>query len=190
MEAVGYKVEGFSDHEIDVRSLVEMHKAYGKMAEIYPDVANGLKLVYDDGAPDDFGWYNPHKRSIHLNSRMYRDYAETEKTYAELVETGHFPKGTDLRGGFYHEFGHAWRYQHGPRSYRKEIDSILYDMGYGRLSVWNREKGIKTELSVYAVVDTNPSYQEVIAEVFSEWYNSDEPREFCERFMKEVLLNV
>lgn len=57
----------------------------------------------------------------------------------------------------------------------------------GRSWVWTyvgslRESALRKELSKYATYETNPLYQEVIAECFSEWYTSDEPRQFCELF--------
>lgn len=41
-------------------------------------------------------------------------------------------------------------------------------------------------LSEYATEETRPKYQEVIAECFSEWYNSKNPRKFCEDYLRKV----
>ena len=54
------------------------------------------------------------------------------------------------------------------------------------MSVSLRESALRKELSKYATYETNPLYQEVIAECFSEWYNSNEPRKFCELFLRKV----
>ena len=54
------------------------------------------------------------------------------------------------------------------------------------MSVSLRESALRKELSKYATYETNPQYQEVIAECFSEWYTSDEPRQFCELFLRKA----
>lgn len=54
------------------------------------------------------------------------------------------------------------------------------------MNVNQRENALIKELSEYSKTVTNPSYQEVVAESFSEWYNSKKPRRFCEDFLKEV----
>ena len=68
--------------------------------------------------------------------------------------------------------------------YKKKIDKVLKDMGYGYVNVQQRENALTKELSQYSTVDTIPICQEVIAESFSEWYTSNKPREFCTTFMK------
>ena len=94
--------------------------------------------------------------------------------------------GTDARGCFYHEFGHAVWAAKGLGSLRKSVDTTLSRMGYGYLNVSQREAALIKELSIYSTVDTRPAYQEVIAEAFNEWYTSNEPRQFCKDFLKEV----
>ena len=76
-------------------------------------------------------------------------------------------------------------------SLSKPVDAVLKKMGYGdgrygHLAAWQRKSALRKELSGYAVVDTKPAYQEVIAECFSEWYTSDNPREFCAEFLEKV----
>ena len=68
------------------------------------------------------------------------------------------------------------------------VKKTFVKMGYGHLSTSQRENLIKGLLSNYASKKTVPSFQEAIAEAFSEYYNSDTPREFCELLLREVGL--
>lgn len=184
VEAAGYRVEGFADYDIDIRSLTEIQKAYGKMAKIYPQEAKGLKLVYDDGDLDTFGWYDPSTRSIHFNSKIYVDYEKASESYDELVKTGHFPQNTDVRGSFYHEFGHAWGYHRNMQSYIKPAKKVVQRLKNDWVNKKQLNDFVQNQLSFYAISEND--YVEVLAEAFSEWYNSDDPRAFCKEYMEEV----
>ena len=187
MESNGYHVLGCSDYVGDARTLEEMQSAFEKISQLYPDESKGLTiaLTYTDD-PDTFGWFDPKTGRIHFSREQFKNWETAQEEYNKLVESGHFPQGTDLRGCFYHEFGHSFSYQHGWKSYRKAVDQSLYDLGYGYVSTHSREVALKNELSIYATSDTIPAFQEVIAECFSEWYNSNEPRKFCELFLIKV----
>lgn len=187
MEANGYHVLGFSDYSGDVRTLEEMQTTFEKIAILYPDEAKGLtiSLTYTDD-PDTLGWFDPKTGIIHFSREQFKNWEAAQKEYEDLVKVGFFPKGTDLRGCFYHEFGHSFSYKHGWKSYRKAVDQTLEGLGYGHMSVSLRESALRKELSKYATSETTPQYQEVIAECFSEWYTSDEPRKFCELFLRKV----
>jgi len=71
-------------------------------------------------------------------------------------------------------------------SLRRQVDSALGVLGYGHVNVAQRNEILKKVLSGYAAEPTHPAYQEVIAEAFSEWYNSTKPRPFCKEFLKGV----
>lgn len=187
MESNGYHVSGFSDYVGDARTLEEMQSAFEKISKLYPDESKGLTIAlsYPDD-PDTLGWFDPKTGTVHFSKVYFKNWEAAQKEYSELVESGHFPQGTDVRGCFYHEFGHSFSYQHGWKSYRKAVDQSLYDLGYGYVSTHSREVALKNELSIYATSDTIPAFQEVIAECFSEWYNSNEPRKFCELFLRKV----
>lgn len=187
METAGYKVQGFDYYTGDQRTLDEMLTAYQRMAQQYPDAANGLTISRSFSPDKDtIGWYDRGTRTIHFNRDVVNNWSKLQKEYAALVDKGRFPVGTDARGCFYHEFGHAVGYFRGIRSYRKDVDSVLFDMGYGRMNFKQRDGALRKELSGYAVEVTNPAYQEALAEAFSEWYNSDTPREFCKAFLERV----
>lgn len=187
MEESGYKVTGFSKYYGDSRTLEEMGAAFEKMAHLYPEESKGITIDFrgtkEEGT---LGWFSPKDRVIHFNRDYFGNWESLSSDYIRLMENGYYPSGTDARGCFYHEFGHVFCQSHGQKSYRKTVDEVLKEMGYGNMTVALREAALKKELSEYASTDTTPAYQEVIAECFSEWYNSDRPRKFCDLFLRKV----
>ena len=103
-----------------------------------------------------------------------------------LVDSGYFPASTTPYACRYHELGHAVVESFGIRSYKKDIDRVLQKFGYGYMNANQRKSALSKELSLYSTKTTVPSFQDVVAESFSEWYNSGAPRRFCEEFLKEV----
>ena len=189
MEDSGYNVKGFDDYTGDPETLHQMQTVFTQLAKDFPDVAHGLTIQLNeisDGRT--IGWFDAKTNSIHYSKEAFISWKSTQEEISRLVNNGHFPAGTDARGCFYHEFGHAVWLSQKMGSLRKAVDSTLQRMGYGYLNVAQREAALKKELSEYATADTIPAYQEVIAEVFSEWYTSKEPRKFCIEFLKEIRL--
>lgn len=187
MASNGITVKGFDNYIGDADTLYHMGNAYSQMAEIYPEETKGLTIAYSytkDG--DTYGWFDPKTKTIHFNKTKFKNWDALEADYAEMVKKGHFPEGTTASGCFYHEFAHAVDHSRGIKSSKKSVDKILFDYGYGRLNTSQRTSALKKELSSYSAIITNPSYQEVVAESFSEWYNSNNPRRFCEDFLKEA----
>ncbi len=187
MASNGIIVKGFDNYIGDAETLYNMGSAYSKMAKLYPEEAKGLTIAYSYTKDNDtYGWFDPHTKTIHFSKTKFKNWDILETDYAEMVKKGHFPEGTTASGCFYHEFGHAVEYSRGVQSNKKYVDKILFDYGYGRLNAGQRNTALRKELSSYSAILTNPSYQEVVAESFSEWYNSKKPRRFCEDFLKEV----
>lgn len=184
--AVGIQTKGFNKNPIHPKILGEMETAYTRLAKIYPKEIKGLTLRYGFNADaGTFGWYDPKKGEIVFNSNIFGDLGALEKSYAEGVATNLFPKNTDWRALFYHEFGHRF-------SYVNEIDNMAAvkamerQLGYGYHTAKKAENMLIAHLSDYSVEKTKPQYQEVIAECFGEWYNSDKARDFCRAYLKEV----
>ena len=158
-----------------------------RLAKDFPDEANGLTIHLSKTAdPTTYGWFDRDANAIHYSRDLFKDWKKLQDDYKELVNEGHFPVGTDARGCFYHEFGHAVWFARGGKSLREAVDSTLLKLGHGYVNVEQRKTLIRKLLSGYAAETTYPAYQEVIAEAFSEWYNSDKPREFCKELLKEV----
>ncbi len=190
MEKLGYQTKGFSYYIGDAETLNQMETAFARMAKEFPEEAKGLTIRLSQSEnDDDYGWYMPDTRTIHYNRSMFKDWTKLQADYAELVKTGHFPVGTDARACFYHEFGHAlWDARNGG-SLRKPVNKTLLKLGYGYVNTTQLEIALKKELSIYATESTTPAYQEVVAESFAEWYNSNSPRRFCAEFLKEVKIH-
>ena len=187
MADAGISVKGFDNYVGDAETLNQMQTAFSRMASIFHEEAKGLavQLAWTK-EQDTLGWFDNNTKTICYNRNLFKSWAETQKVYAELVKVGHFPAGTDARGCFYHEFGHAVWFSRGGGSLRKAVDNTLKQLGHGYVNVNQRKDLLRTLLSEYAMEITAPAYQEVIAESFSEWYNSSNPRPFCKVFLKEV----
>ena len=187
MASNGIAVKGFETYIGDADTLYHMSHAYSRMAKLYPEEAKGLTIAYSYTKDDDvYGWFDYQTKTIHFSKTKFKNWTELEKMYAEDVESKFHPQGTTASACFYHEFGHAVDHSRGIKSSKKSVDKILFDYGYGRVNANQRENALIKELSLYSTSNTRPSYQEVVAESFAEWYNSDSPRRFCEDFLKEV----
>ncbi|WP_050697607.1 phage minor capsid protein [Anaeromassilibacillus senegalensis] len=187
MQEAGISIKGFDSYAGDARILEEMQTAFSRLSGQYPEVAEGLTVVLSHSTDNTtIGWYDRKTQSIHYNHSLLKNWGELQEEYAELMEAGHFPTGTDARAFFYHEYGHAVWDTKEMGSLRKPVDKVLLRLGYGHVNVGQRELALRRELSAYATTDTRPAYQEVIAEAFSEWYTSNKPRRFCQEFLKEM----
>lgn len=186
LESIGIHTKGFTKYPIHPQILSEMETAYTRLAELYPKEIKGLTIRYGFNADKGtFGWYDPKKGEIVFNRRIFNSLDALEKSYAEGVATNLFPKNTDWRALFYHEFGHRF-------SYVNDIDNMAavkameQQLGYGYHTAKKAENMLIGHLSDYSIEKTKPQYQEVIAECFGEWYNSNKPRNFCKEYLKEV----
>ena len=187
MASNGITVTGFDNYIGDAETLYHMGNAYSRMAKLYPEGAKDLTIAYSYTKDSDtYGWFNPKTKTIHFSKTKFKKWDELEKIYAEDVKGGFHPQGTTASACFYHEFGHAVDHSRGIKSSKKSVDKILFDYGYGRVNAGQRESALIKELSSYSTTQTKPSFQEVVAESFAEWYNSNNPRRFCEDFLKEV----
>ncbi|MBQ8929926.1 MAG: hypothetical protein IJ052_05975 [Oscillospiraceae bacterium] len=187
MSAAGYKTEGFDTYYGDQETLDHMVGAFERMSNLYPDEAKDvwIRWAYDKDVTK-YGWYDPADGSIGFNQNAMGNWEDIRSQYADLVKKLESPKGTDADAIFYHEFGHRVWYARGGGSLKKSIDKVLFDMGFGRVGTNYRDELLGQELCTYAAERTRPSYQEAVAEAFAEWYNSTNPRRFCETFLKEV----
>ncbi len=187
MASNGITVTGFDNYIGDADTLYHMGNAYSRMAKLYPEETKGLTVAYSYTKDNStYGWFDPKTKTIHLSKTKFKNWDELEKTYSEDVKNGLHPKGTKASACFYHEFGHAIDHSRGIKSSKKSVDKVLFNYGYGRMNVGQRVTALTKELSLYSTTETKPSFQEVVAESFAEWYNSENPRRFCEDFLKEV----
>lgn len=191
MREAGISVQGFESYVGDARTLEEMRTAFSRLAEQFPDTAKGLTVAYSHSRnADDLGWFDNKTRTIHYNRAMFKDWATLQKEYAEMVKAGHFPAGTDARGCFYHEFGHAVG-DSLELNHKKLTLETLVSLGYGygnppHISAKGADRVLPKLLSMYSVSPSGKAFGEVIAECFSEWYTSSTPRAFCEAFLRKA----
>lgn len=190
MHVAGFEVSGVDNFTGDTRVLGKISAVSMRMAEIYPEETKGLKVVLSRVKDDDvYGYFLPNEREIHFNKNKFGNWDTLMSDYSDDVKKGHFPKGTDANGLFYHEFGHAIAMAGGAKNYKKDIGEVLFECGYPEhMSTQRLDLALEKELSHYSTYTTNPAYQEVVAEACSEWYNSKEPRRFCEKFLRKVGL--
>lgn len=132
----------------------------------------------------------PDTRTIHYNRSMFNDWPKLQADYAEQVKKGKFPIGTDARACFYHEFGHVVGYTRNI-NYKKATTHAMVAIGKGfgnppHMTSKAAKNLLPSLLSTYASQHVNREFEEVIAECFSEWYNSKEPRAFCKEFLRKA----
>lgn len=191
MREAGISVKGFESYVGDARTLEEMRTAFSRLAEQFPDTAKGLTVAYSYSPnADDLGWFDSKTRTIHYNRDMFKDWEALQKDYAELVKAGHFPAGTDARGCFYHEFGHAVGETLGLNHKKATLDTLgALGYGYGsppHISAKAANEMLPSLLSDYSASISGKGFEEVIAECFSEWYTSSKPRPFCIEFLRKA----
>lgn len=191
MSDAGYTIKGFDYYTGDAETLNQMQTAFARMAKEFPDEAKGLTVQLSRTKnKETFGWYDNKKRSIHYNQELFKNWSATQKEYALLVKSGHFPAGTDARGCFYHEFGHAVGYARGV-NYKQATTETMVAIGRGfgdppHMTGKAAVDLLPSLLSQYSSGWINKPFEEVIAESFSEWYNSEQPREFCREFLRRA----
>ena len=189
MEQAGFTLAGFDRYYGDRETLEHMGVALERMSGLYPDAAKGATIQWGyRNEKEAYGAYDPISGIITFNKKALRSWREVTEEYARYVENGWFPAGTSADSIFIHEFGHRVWFSRGGGSLSPAVKKTFVKMVYGHLSTSQRENLIKGLLSNYASKKTVPSFQEAIAEAFSEYYNSDTPREFCELLLREVGL--
>lgn len=186
MEAIGIHTEGFDRFAGKTEVLNEMQSAYSKIAEIYPEELKGLTIRYAfDKDASVYGWYDNTINEIAFNRNVFDHYDKLVKEYAECVQSGHFSPNTDYRSCFYHEFGHRYSNFHNIDN-KSIVEELTKEYWGGHYTKKKADEMLYRRLSEYATEETRPKYQEVIAECFSEWYNSKNPRKFCEDYLRKV----
>ena len=186
MEAIGIHTEGFDRFAGKTEVLNEMQSAYSKIAEIYPEELKGLTIRYAfDKDASVYGWYDNTINEIAFNRNIFDHYDKLVKEYAECVQSGHFSPNTDYRSCFYHEFGHLYSNFHNIDN-KSIVEELTKEYWGGHYTRKKANEMLSISLSDYSTEATRPQYQEVIAECFSEWYNSKNPRKFCENYLRKV----
>lgn len=186
-EGAVVKLEG-----IDPESADPIRKSIAQVLERYPSTKDAFAgFTTDDPEGGDYfaehegtiACYSPATQMIHLNKAKYADRAEQQRRYQEAVDRKHFPEGTTCDSSIVHEMGHAIDHYVS----KKVISEREYYWSGERVSrrMWNNDiknakkkgepltgKSITEGLSRYA--GSKPA--EYLAEGFSEWITSPNPR--------------
>lgn len=186
LKDAGVKTKGFDFYAGDTQVLNELKSTYIQLAKEYPNEIKDLTIRYGfDKNKDIGGWYDKEKGEIVFNKNVFDYSSSLVKEYEQYVQNNHFPKGTDYRAYFYHEFGHHYSYLHNIDN-KKIVEQITKENFNGYYTRKKADEMLSQKLSIYATEETRPKYQEVIAECFAEWYNSKKPRKFCEEYLKKA----
>ena len=183
----GIDAKGFEVYQGAQSVLDEMVGMIAKLHADFPDDVAKMILRYGNLHDDTtFGEYKDKKRTIFLNSYYFDDTPFLKSEYDKLVQSGHFPKGTDHRSVIVHEFGHQYDYAH-----NLGTGKILRD-GYRSITGINPNSGrvknmLRSQVSLYSAFDTGKPHTEAIAECFNQWYNSDEQSDICKYVMNQLL---
>lgn len=191
MSDAGFKVKGFDYYVGDAETLDQMQTAFTRMAKEFPDEAKDLTIRLARAAEkEDYGWFNPETRTVSFNRELFKNWSVLQQDYAQQVKKGKYPLGTDARGCFYHEFGHAVGYARNVNAKKCTLDAMVsMGLGFGNpphMTAKAASERLPGLLSLYAADFSRRPFDEVIAECFSEWYNSDKPRGFCQEFLRKA----
>ena len=195
-EGAVVKLEG-----IDPESAEPIARSIATVLERYP----GTKDAYAGFTTDDpdgkyftehqsaIACYDPNTQLIHLNKAHYKDRAEQEKRYQEAVDRKHFPEGTTCDSSVVHEMGHAIDYW--VSSLVIPRNEFIWARERVSRRLWNNDiknakkkgepltgKSITDGLSRYA--SSKPA--EYLAEGFSEWITSSNPRPMAKSIGKRL----
>lgn len=186
MNEAGINTVGFEKFAGNSKDLRKIKEAHLRLRSEFPEEFEELTIRYGfDKDTTTFGWYNPKAQEIVYNKAVFDFHSKMEKQYAKTVQNNLSPKGTDYMATIYHEFGHRYSYFHDLNN-KQIIAELLRETGKGYFSKGKADEFIYQKLSGYATKETRPVYAETIAECFAEWYNSSNPRKFCEQYLKKA----
>lgn len=190
---------------MDKELAAETVEQVKKVVEKYPIVKDAVKGIQVGGEidketmktrfdekPNSMAYYNERTGYICLNKEFYNSKSDFAKKYAEGVESGFHPKGTDYNSTIVHEIGHAIDQYVSKKLY----DGWEYAMGKRCSSeIWNADidkakkkgepltgKSIRANLSGYA----SKNSAEYLAEGFAEAFCSDSPRATAKSIVKRL----
>lgn len=150
----GIDAKGFETYRGSKSVLDEMVGMIDKLHADFPDDVGKMKLRYADlKNANDFGQYDPKTKAISLNRQLFDDTPLLKSEYEKLVQSGHFPRGTDYKSVIIHEFGHQYDYAH-----ELGTGKILRD-GYRSITGNNPSSGkikimLQSQVSLYSAFDT------------------------------------
>ena len=119
---------------------------------------------------------------IYLNGNAFRDYKKLEKEYQLLVSEKWFVQGTNSTTIAKHELGHLYQ------SFHHISDETIVDIAVQSSGAHDKVDlfgFLKDNLSRYSGSYVDGS--EIISEVFSDYFGSDNPSSFSKNFIERLL---
>lgn len=173
-------LEGFKRFDGDIDVIKEMIDGANEIADKFPAIRSGRKkltISLDEHMnSDDFAITNGH--IIRINADAFRDAEVLRAEYEKLEKERWFVKGTDYRSIIKHEVGHVVANMYG-------LDGMEIASGITNSDRKETMNYIAKNLSEYAGAFKDGS--EIISEVFSAVFGSDNPSEFSLKFMEECV---
>lgn len=154
------------------------------MLEDFPELLSrphwsDLVFTYDMD-DEDFAETKISSRRMHINGKVLKSKDTLEKEHRSLVNEGWFVNGTDYSAILVHELGHQLHtYYH--------IDTVKIAMQVSGIS--NRlelEDYLIKNLSEYSSTSLDNG-QEILSEVFTDYYCNQNTSEFSLNFMAEIV---
>ena len=174
-----------SDEELtlygmDVRGAKEVHDAFEKIFDMYPEFKNKFSApnayLMKKGTYADTQWMKTGDSAISFNVSDFKDWTKLERKYADDAAKLFHPVGTTANSIIYHEIGHSidcymteiLEATHG----KKYFSSFVKQKALQRLKIKSGDDTIKASLSGYATKDA----MEFFAEAIGEFFGSKNPR--------------
>ncbi len=182
--SLGYKVSGFKKFDGDINLVLDCLEKTQEIREKYPELFKGRKqIILKCAKPgfsldnDTFAMIGSNNHEILINQYAFRSRKALELEYQKLVDQGYFVKGTDYYSIFIHELGHiVGKVYH--------IDSLKIANDITRLKSHDTLNYLKDNLSIYA--GRFGDGREIISEVFSDFFNSNNTIDFSLKFINEI----
>lgn len=176
----GISLEGFRRFDGDIQVIKQAIDDADGIAARFPEIKSGRKRITisldEHMSTDDFAITKGH--IIHINADAFRNADDLAKEYESLSKEGWFVKGTNYRSIIKHETGHVVANIYGINSLEIAMDIT----GSSRKEVM---RYVSSNLSEYAGAFKDGS--EIISEVFSDVFGTDNPSEFSLRFIEECV---
>ena len=187
MRSLGFtSVSGFEEFSERNALLLEISEDVRKMQNAYPGVFDNIHFRFgltDSLGTDAYAEFDPHTRTLTLNSYFYNNLEHLVSSYEHDVNKKYHPKGTTYRAIIPHEVGHIVEESLGINN--KELAKRFFTSPLS--DHFTRKLGdawLESNLSNYA---SKFHYDELIAEAFAEYYCSVKPRALCVQIVEYVL---
>ena len=182
----GISLRGFKDSDVDVdlvkQSIRSLKKVTSEFPELLGEGKKRLTIQLTSMTDDDcLASTNPGiSHVIFLNEKAFRSWAALRSSYESSLEAKWFVQGTSELAILQHEAGHLYQTIHSIPD--EDVKSIAIEL----LNTNNDDLPgkLKEKLSEYSSVQKTGG--EILSEVFSGYFGSDNPNSFILSFIKRI----